>query len=123
MTKSRSAPARALATVPWVGFLFLVVGATLAHVSTPQTSDWLPILRVIVFLPLGLGLLIVLTVRTYNDARRALWILLLSSVVLGVLFLVGSQVSGVVGSSSYAAGSGRASLSLSSHSRGSRLFE
>jgi len=98
---------------PWPGFLLLFVGAATTYLFAYHGGGELPVLRVVVLLPFAMGLLVFVAVEDARDALRLLWLLVVSATVLGIVFLLGSRGVGPLGSSDYAAGTGRASLSLS----------
>jgi hypothetical protein len=102
-----------LKSFPWVGFVLLFAGAAIAYLFAFHTGAELPYIRVIVFFPFALGLLILVVVEDAKDALKLLWILVFSAAVLGIVFLLGSRGVGPFASSAYAAGTGRASLSFS----------
>jgi hypothetical protein len=98
---------------PWAGFMLLFAGTALAYLVAFRTGQELGYMRVIVVFPFALGLLVFVVVEEAKDAYRLLWVLILSAALLGVVFLLGSRGVGPFGSSAYAVGTGRASLSFS----------
>lgn len=102
-----------LRSFPWAGFLAFFAGAALTYLYAFHTGDELPVLRVFVFFPFTLGLLVMLVVQDAKDALKLLWVLVAATTVLGIVFLLGSRGVGPFSPDSYASGTGRASLSVS----------
>ncbi len=101
-----------LKSFPWLGFALFFAGAAVAYLFAFRTGEELPLMRVIVFFPFALGLLILLVVDDAKGALKLLWALVIAAAVLGVVFLLGSRGVGPFGTSAYATGTGRASLSF-----------
>ena len=101
-----------LRSFPWAGFLAFFAGAALAYLYAFRTGEELPVLRTIVFFPFALGLLVMVVVRDVKDALKLLWVLVAAATVIGIVFVLGSRGIGPFSPSSYALGSGRASMSM-----------
>lgn len=102
-----------LINFPWFPFILYILGALLTWSFSKKIGGEITIIRIECILPLALSMVIFLTVRSTKDAERFLWMILTSAAILGLLFLVGKNYSGLITLSNYAVYSGRLSMILS----------
>ena len=102
----------ALTNIPWFGFLLFAVGAIITWLLSTKTGNELNEIRTTSLIPMALSIVFFLTIRSIKDAEHYLIIILTSAGILGLLFLVGKNFSGLITLSEYATESGRLSMSL-----------
>lgn len=102
----------ALTNIPWFGFLLFTIGAIVTWLLSRKTGNELNEIRATILIPLALLIIFFLTIRSVKDAEHYLIMILTSAGILGLLFLVGKNFSGLITLSEYATESGRLSMSL-----------
>lgn len=97
---------------PFKPFLLYIVGAVMTYFISYKVGGELSLIRIMCVFPMFVSLTIFLTMKSTVDAERYLWAVLISASLLGLLFLFGPRISNFVTETTYAAGTGRASLQL-----------
>lgn len=112
LVDKRSDPPLSLYDLPINPFLLYITGALISYLITDKTGPELNIIRLLCIFPLVLSMVIHSTIHSVEDAEKYLWILLISTAVVGLLFLLGDKLFSFVGPTEYLAGSGRRSMEL-----------
>jgi len=111
---SRKGHIKFLTKFPYLPFSIYIIGAIVAYLVSYKTPLIPSVIRLLCFFPLALGYVITHLVRSVNQAKLLLWVLLFSSALLALLVLFGSTLfPAVIHPYSYANGMGRLSMEMS----------
>lgn len=101
-----------LKNIPWLPFLLLIFGALLSWTFSNQIGGEVNEIRAMCFVPLALFIVFSFSIRSTDDAEYLLWMLLVSTAILGLVFLIGKDIFNLITLSSYGMGSDRLSMVL-----------